>query len=81
MKLGWTVYLQFGIKLHIKDSQLLKLIQAYFNVGNITLGKELCQYRVTSIKDLEIIINHFENYPLITLLLRKKNGLIISYLN
>lgn len=66
MKLGWTVYLQFGIKLHIKDSQLLKLIQAYFNVGNITLGKELCQYRVTSIKDLEIIINHFENYPLIT---------------
>jgi len=35
-------------------------------VGNITLGKELCQYRVTSIKDLEIIINHFENYPLIT---------------
>jgi hypothetical protein len=52
MKLGWTVYLQLGIKLHIKDSQVLKLIQAYFNVGNITLGKELCQYRVTSaIKD------------------------------
>ncbi len=52
MKLGWTVYLQFGIRLHIKDNQLLKLIQGYFNVGNITLGKELCQYRVTSIKDL-----------------------------
>lgn len=66
MKLGWTVYLQFGIRLHIKDNQLLNLIQGYFNVGNITLGKELCQYRVTSIKDLEIIINHFDNYPLIT---------------
>jgi len=66
MKLGWTVYFQLGIGLHIKDSQLLNLIQGFFNVGNITLGKDTCQYRVSSLKDLEIIINHFENYPLIT---------------
>ncbi len=66
MKMGWAVYLQFGIRLHIKDNQLLNLIQGYFNVGNITFEKETCLYRVTSIKDLEIIINHFDNYSLIT---------------
>jgi len=63
MKMGWVVYLQFGIRLHIKDNQLLNLIQEYFNVGNIRLGNETCLYRVTSLNDLEIIINHFDNYP------------------
>ena len=66
MKLGFTVFLQFGINLKIKDKQLLESIQSHLNVGNITLGKHNCQYTVTSIKDLEVIINHFDNYPLIT---------------
>lgn len=42
------------------------MIQTYFNEGNITIGKVNCQYMVTSVKYLEIIINHFENYPLIS---------------
>ena len=66
MKLGWTVYFQFGINLHVKDKQLLELVQSYLNVGNITPGKQKCQFRVTSIKELEVIINHFDNYPLMT---------------
>jgi LAGLIDADG endonuclease len=36
-------------------------------VGNITNhGKDSIQLRITSIKELEVIINHFDNHPLIT---------------
>ena len=67
MKTGWIVYLQFGIALHKKDRLLLESIKTFFgNVGNITEGNQKVQYRVTSIKDLEVIIEHFDNFPLIT---------------
>ena len=68
MKTGWVVNLQFGISLHKKDRQLLELIQAFFrDVGSISShGKEKFQYRVSSIKDLQVIIDHFYNFPLIT---------------
>jgi hypothetical protein len=36
-------------------------------VGNITKqGKDMIQYRVSSVKDLQVIIDHFDKYPLIT---------------
>ena len=36
-------------------------------IGSITnLGKDSVQYRVSSVKDLEVIIDHFDKYPLIT---------------
>ena len=35
-------------------------------VGNITKRKDIALYRVTSIKELEVIINHFDRYSLIT---------------
>jgi hypothetical protein len=40
----------------------------YFKgIGYISYqGKDIFQYRVTCIKDLYIIINHFNNYPLLT---------------
>jgi LAGLIDADG endonuclease len=67
MKTGWIVYLQFGIGLHKKDRLLLESIKTLFgNVGNITEGNQKVQYRVSSIKDLEVIIEHFDNFPLIT---------------
>ena len=45
----------------------MKQIQNYFGVGYITQhGTNTLQYRVKSIKDLNIIIEHFEKYPLIT---------------
>jgi len=46
----------------------LELIKSNFGVGNITKqGKDCVQYRVTSLRDLtNIIIPHFEKYPLIT---------------
>jgi hypothetical protein len=46
---------------------VLKLIQAYFhNIGKIYIYKEEAIFRVSSIKELEIIIHHFLKYPLIT---------------
>lgn len=66
MRLGLRVNLKFGIVLNSKDLQLLELIKSYFNVGKIKIGKKKCHFIVTSIKDLEVIINHFENYPLVT---------------
>ena len=48
----------------------------YFKgIGNISYkGKDIFQYRVTCIKDLHIIINHFYNYPLLTQSLFLKIG-------
>lgn len=61
------VRLIFKIKLHKKDRALLDMILSFFGVGNITkAGEDYIQFRVTSIKDLEKIINFFDGYPLIT---------------
>jgi len=48
---------------------LLKKIKSFFNVGNIYfIGKDntSIQFRVESLSDLVVIINHFDKYPLIT---------------
>lgn len=43
------------------------MIKAYFGVGGITkTGDSLFAYRVTSPKDLAVILDHFYKYPLIT---------------
>ena len=61
------VQLYFQILLHEKDKALLEQIQKYFGVGNINKKKEnACEYRVSSIKELQAIILHFDQYPLIT---------------
>lgn len=42
-------------------------IKVYFGVGNISIkANGLCVYYVQSIKDLDVILNHFDKYPLIT---------------
>ena len=58
----------FQITLHEKDLELLKLIKAFFKgVGKIDRnGKDAYQYRVYSMKDLAVIIAHFDKYSLIT---------------
>ncbi len=68
MNTGWIVNLQFGISLHKKDLHLLQLIQTFFGgVGTITShGDTKVQYRVSSIKDLQVIVQHFDGFPLIT---------------
>ena len=42
-------------------------IQSYFGVGSISKQSESTyQYRIQSIKDMVIVIKHFENYPLLS---------------
>ena len=49
-------------------------------VGSITKhGGTSLQYTVKSLKDLNIIIDHFDKYPLI--MATQKNGLIMNFLS
>lgn len=65
LKLKWGVSPAFIIKLHIKDFKILEKIKNTLEVGNIRKnGKDSVEYRVYSIKELQVIIDH--KYPLIT---------------
>jgi hypothetical protein len=58
---------EFKIELHRKEIVLIKQIQEFFNgVGNISQKGDKIRYRVRSLKELGIIIAHFNKYPLIT---------------
>jgi hypothetical protein len=57
----------FKINIHLRD--LLEQIKNFFGVGNIYISGTQASYEVNSLEDLDVIIAHFENYPLIT----KKN--------
>lgn len=66
-KIGWSVYIRFQIKLHVKDREILENMQTYFGTGRINKDKNnAVAYVVTSIKDINKILQHFYNYPLIT---------------
>jgi len=66
-KYKYRVKAAFHIGLHKRGIALLEQIQPFFGIGTISkLGNNIKQYRVTSIKELQIIINHFDKYPLIT---------------
>ena len=65
-KLGWTIQPVFQIGLHKKDINLLKKIKTFLGVGNIYHKEESCTYMVQSLRDLSVIINHFNEYPLLT---------------
>ena len=59
-KLKWRTSPLFVIKLHIKDIALLELIKNSLKVGKIrTNGINSVQYVVESVKELQVIIDHF----------------------
>ena len=68
-KTGFNVALFFSIGLDVKDKVILERIKIFFGpqVGHISKqGARSLQFRVHSIKDLKIIIDHFDEHPLIT---------------
>jgi len=66
-KLKWRVSAYFSIHIHEKDLLLLKLIQKTLGVGIVRKNNEnTVLFRVSNIKELQIIINHFNNYPLVS---------------
>lgn len=65
--LGWTVSLSFEIGLHVRDIATLKAIQDFFGgIGHISISGSTAKYRVRSRSELQVIIDHFTNYPLCT---------------
>jgi len=57
----------FQIGLHKRDLALLEQIRSYFGVCHIYMqGSNAVQFIVKSIKELEVVIKHFDKYPLIT---------------
>ena len=62
LKSGWEVKLIFAITLHKRNKNILEQIKNYFGVGNINDHGKNIQYHVNSLKDLSVIINHFEKY-------------------
>ena len=66
---GWLIQPSFQIDLHERDIELLQEIQRYFGGRGNILKKPLGQliYRVGSFAHIiEVIIPHFDTYPLIT---------------
>ena len=62
------VQLKFQLGLHVKDYNLLCLLKQYLsNIGSIHLAKNrnIANYSIDSIEDLNKLIVHFNNYPLL----------------
>jgi len=67
LKIKWRVLPVFIIKLHKKDLSILEDIKKTLHIGKIRKSGENCvQYVVESFKELQVIVNHFYNYPLVT---------------
>jgi hypothetical protein len=62
------VNLTFKLKIHSRDLELLKNIKEFFqNIGNIVIRKDgYVEFIVSSQKDIEVLIKHFDSYPLVT---------------
>jgi len=65
---GWQATCYLSIKLHSKDKFLLEAIQLYFGgIGSIKKGtNNSVIYNIVSIKEIDVIIAHFDKYPLLT---------------
>ena len=67
MSTGWQVKPIFKISLHNMDRNILEAIQRTLGVGKIYKhGYNSLEYRVSSLKNIKVIIDHFDKYPLIT---------------
>ena len=56
-----------GACAHSKDEDLLRMIQSYFGgIGILSVTGSKVLWRVLSVKELMIITDHFDKYPLIT---------------
>lgn len=66
-RVGYQVRFTFSIWLKKEDKVLLEKIKTFFGVGKVyPSGSEGFVYQVISLKDLNLIIHHFEVYTLVT---------------
>ena len=60
----YTPKLIFGINLHVKDLSILLSIKETLGLGIVRTKGKVTSYTVKRFKDLAVIINHFNHYPL-----------------
>ena len=68
-KLGWRTELKFQIGLHIKDINILYLLQEYMQgLGSINKSnhRDIVNYSINSIEGWSLLISHLDKYPLRT---------------
>ena len=66
-KTGFSVEVRFSIGLRAEDKPILELIKNNLNVGSVIKeGSQIFKFRLSSVKDLEVLINHLDKYPLLT---------------
>ena len=66
-KLKWRISAYFSIHIHVKDVLLLELIHKFIGVGKLRKNNEnTVLLRVSDIQELQVIIDHFRNYPLVS---------------
>jgi len=65
-KTGWQIQLRFSIELNSRDISLLYKIQQFFGVGTVKTRGTTSIYTVSAIKDLALIVEHFNNFTLVT---------------
>jgi hypothetical protein len=63
---GYAIELLFKITLSSKDKLLLEKIKNFFGVGRLLFQGSSVSYNVRSLEDLQIIIDHFDKFPLIS---------------
>ena len=63
---GYAIELLFKISLSSKDKLLLEKIKDFFCVGRLLYQGSSISYNVRSLDDLQVIVNHFDKYPLIS---------------
>ena len=66
-KLKWRVSAYFSMHIHVKDVLVLDLVQKTLGVGKLRKNNEnTVLLRVSDIQELQVIIDHFKNYPLVS---------------
>nr|YP_011020421.1 LAGLIDADG endonuclease [Ganoderma weberianum]WQH62843.1 LAGLIDADG endonuclease [Ganoderma weberianum] len=66
-KLKWRVTPNFSIHIHIKDIALLESIRDTFGVGKVRKNSSsTAVFRVDNIQELQVIVDHFDKYSLIS---------------
>jgi len=66
-KMKWRVIPSFAIHIHNKDISLLNQIQKNLGVGNVRKNSNTTVlFRVDNLKEIQVIINHFDRFPLLS---------------
>lgn len=68
VKSGWVIKPRFQIHLHKKDLFVLEAIKNFLGVGKIYVKATTSsvEYRVFSVKELKVVLDHFDKFPLIS---------------